>query len=102
MRLSEIARTRNATRDSQNGIVHSRNFWNLQSYLLKGINYLLASKDHAQAETKRHCVKIMACSCLSFAVGHLKKKKKKEKMEKIAVWPITVYTSELVCECCWV
>ena len=58
-----------------------------------------SSKDHARAETKRQCVK------LTQLCGRLLLKKKK-KMEKIAVWPISVYTSsdvsELFCECCWV
>ena len=38
-------------------------------------------------------VKIMLCRPFSLAVGRLKKKKKKEKMEKIAVWLISVYNS---------
>ena len=38
-------------------------------------------------------VKIMVCRPFSLAVGRLKKKKKKEKMKKIAVWPISVYNS---------
>ena len=39
-------------------------------------------------------MKIIVCRSLNLAVGHLlkKKKKKKKKMEKIAVWPISVYT----------
>ena len=38
--------------------------------------------------TKCTCVKIMACSCSCFVVGFRKKK-----MEKITVWPISMYTS---------
>ena len=35
----------------------------------------------------------MACSCPNFVLGRLKKKKKKRKMEKIAVFPFSVYNS---------
>ena len=40
--------------------------------LLKGTNHLLASKDHARAETKHHCVKFMASRHSSFAVGRFR------------------------------
>ena len=36
-------------------------------------------------------VKLMVYRPFSLAVGCLKKKKKKEKMEKVAVWLISVY-----------
>ena len=36
-------------------------------------------------------MKIIDCRFLNLAVGRLKKKKKKQKMEKIAVCPISVY-----------
>ena len=35
----------------------------------------------------------MACSCPNFVLGRLKKKKQKKKMEKIAVFPFSVYNS---------
>ena len=38
-------------------------------------------------------MKIMVRRSLNLAVGCLLKKKKKKKMEKIAVWPISVYTA---------
>ena len=55
-------------------------------------------KTDARAEAEGNCVKIMACSCSSFAVGRLKKKRK-----KMEVWLIFVYMTsdvlELACEC---
>ena len=48
----------------------------------------------------------MACSCPNFVLGRLKKKKKKKKMEKISVFPFSVYSSSdvfwAICECYWV
>ena len=38
-------------------------------------------------------VKGMVYRPFSLAVGRLKKQKRKEKMEKIVVWPISVYNS---------
>ena len=49
--------------------------------------------DHARAKMRPLYVKILVYRHFSLAVGRLKKKKKKEKMEKIAVWPIFVYKS---------
>ena len=51
------------------------------------------TKDHARAKMRPLYVKIMVYRPFSLAVGRLKKKKKKEKMEKIAVWPIFIYKS---------
>ena len=45
--------------------------------------------DHARSKMRPLYVKIMVYRPFSLAVGRLKKKKKK--MEKIAVWPISVY-----------
>ena len=42
--------------------------------------------------SKRLCVIFMDCSYPNFVLGRLKKKKKK-KMEKIAVFPFSVYNS---------
>ena len=46
-------------------------------------------KDHARSKLRAFHVKIIVCRPLNLAVGRLLKKKKK-KMEKIAVWPISV------------
>ena len=48
------------------------------------------TKDHARSKMRPLYVKIMVYRPFSLAVGRLKKK---EKMEKIAVWPISVYNS---------
>ena len=50
------------------------------------------TKDHARLKMRPLYVNIMVCRPFSLAVGHLKKNKK-EKMEKIVVWPISVYNS---------
>ena len=49
--------------------------------------------DHARSKMRPLYVTIMVCRPFSLAVGRLKKKKKKEKMEKTAAWPISVYNS---------
>ena len=54
---------------------------------------LFASKDHVRPVSKRLCIIFMACSCPNFVLGRLKKKKRKKKMEKIAVFPFSVYNS---------
>ena len=51
----------------------------------KGTKLLLYRKDHVRSK-----LKIIDCRFLNLAVGRLKKKKK-QKMEKIAVCPISVY-----------
>ena len=56
--------------------------------LSKGTKLLLYRKDHARSKLRAFHVKIIVCSPLNLAVGRLLKKKKK--MEKIAVWPISV------------
>ena len=48
-----------------------------------------------RAVPKRPCVIFMAFSCPSVVLGRLIKEKK-EKMEKIAVWLISVYASSSV------
>ena len=58
----------------------------------EGTRLVLYSKDHARSKMRPLYVEIMVCRPYSLAVGCLKKKKK-EKMEKIAVWPISVYKS---------
>ena len=58
--------------------------------LSKGTKLLLYGKDHARSKLRAFHVKIIVCRPLNLAVGRLLKKKKKEKMEKIAVWPISV------------
>ena len=90
---SEIAHAHNATYDSK-----------MASYvveLAKASSQRYKLSAIVQAEMNHHYLKIMARSCPSFVVGHLKKKKK-----KMEVWLISVYmssdVSELVCECCWV
>ena len=45
--------------------------------------------DHARSKLRPFHVKIIVCRSLNLAVDRLLKKKKK-KMEKIAVWPISV------------
>ena len=50
-------------------------------------------KDHVRPVSKRLCIMFMACRCPNFVLGRLKKKKKRKKMEKIAVFPFSVYTS---------
>ena len=52
--------------------------------------FVLYTKDHARSKMRPLYVKIMVYRPFSLAVGRLTKKKKKEKMEKIAVWPITL------------
>ena len=54
--------------------------------LSKGTKLLLYRKDHARSKLRASHV---VCRPLNLAVGRLLKKKKK-KMEKIAVWPISV------------
>ena len=58
----------------------------------KGTKLLL---DHERSKLRLFHVKIMFGRFLYLAVGHLLKKKKKE-MEKITVWPISVYTASNV------
>ena len=48
-------------------------------------------KDHVRSKLRPFHMKIIDCRFLNLAVGRLKKKKKKQKMEKIAVCPISVY-----------
>ena len=55
--------------------------------LSKGTQLLLYRKDHARSILRAFHVKIIVCRSLNLAVGRLLKKKK---MEKIAVWPISV------------
>ena len=74
-----------------NGVAYCGNFRISQSRLLKGTNCLFASRNHVRPISKRLCVIFMACSCPNFVLGRLKKKKKK--MEKIAVFPFSVYKS---------
>ena len=63
---------------------------------------MFASKDHVRPVSKWLCINFMACSCSNFVLGRLKKKKKK-KMEKIAVFPFSLYnSSDVICECYWV
>ena len=57
----------------------------------KGTKLLLYRKDHVRSKLRPFNVKIIDCRFLNLAVGRLKKKKKKQKMEKIAVCPISVY-----------
>ena len=57
----------------------------------KGTKLLLYRKDHVRSKLRPFHVKIIDCRFLNLAVGRLKKKKKKQKMEKIAVCPISVY-----------
>ena len=57
----------------------------------KGTKLLLYRKDHVRLKLRPFHVKSMVCRSLILAVGRLLKKKKK-KMEKITVWPISVYT----------
>ena len=53
--------------------------------LSKGTKLLL---NYARSKLRAFHVKIIVCRPLNLAVGRLLKKK--EKMEKIAVWPISV------------
>ena len=55
--------------------------------LFKGTKLLLYRKDHARSILRAFHVKSIVCRSLNLAVGRLLKKKK---MEKIAVWPISV------------
>ena len=55
--------------------------------LSKGTKPLLYRKDHARSKLSSFHVKIIVCRSLDLAVDRLLKKKK---MEKIAVWPISV------------
>ena len=61
----------------------------LGSRLLKVTKLLLYRKDHVRSKLRPFHVKIMVCRSLNLAVGHLLKKK----MEKISVWPISVYAA---------
>ena len=64
------------------------NTWILLS---NGTKLLLYRKNHARSILRAFYVKIIVCRALNLAVGRLlKNKKKKKKMEKIAVWPISV------------
>ena len=54
-----------------------------------GTKPLLYRKDHARSKLRPFHAKIIVCRSLNLAVDRLLKKKKK-KMEKIAVWPISV------------
>ena len=69
-------------------------------------NCLFASKDHVRPVSKRLCIIFMASSCPNFVLGRLKKKKRKKKMEKIAVFLFSVNNSSgvfyAICECYWV
>ena len=60
--------------------------------LCEGTRLVLNTKDHARSKMRPLYVKIMVYRPFSLAVGRLKKKKK-EKMEKITVWLISVYNS---------
>ena len=59
----------------------------------------LKGTNHVRPVSDRLCIIFMACSCPNFVLGRLKKKKKKKrnfkkkKMEKIAVFPFSVYNS---------
>ena len=60
----------------------------------------LYRKDPVRSKLRRFHVKIMVCRSLNLAVDRLlkkkkKKKKKEKKMEKIAVWLISVYTNSV-------
>ena len=64
--------------------------------------YKLSIYMKGSCTTKRLCIIFMACSCPNFVLGRLKKKKKrkkkkkkkkKKKMEKIVVFPFSVYNS---------
>ena len=55
--------------------------------LSKGTKPLLYRKEHARSKLRPFHVKIIVCRSLNLAVDRLLKKKK---MEKIAVWPISV------------
>ena len=90
--ISENTHAQNPTRDSRNGVAYCGNFRISQSRFLKGTNCLFASKDHVRPVSKRLCIIFMACSCPNLVLGCLKKKKKK-KMEKIAVFSFSVYNS---------
>ena len=57
----------------------------------KGTKLLLYRKDHVRSKLRPFYVKIIVCRSLNLDVGRLKKKKKKQNMEKIAVCPISVY-----------
>ena len=57
--------------------------------LSKSTQLLLYRKDHVRSILRAFHVKIIVCRSLNLVVGRLLKKKKK-KMEKIAVWPISV------------
>ena len=70
---------RSCAKSSKNGIAHSRNSWSWQRSPSEGT---FASKDHAEW----NCV---ACSSLSFVLGHLNHKKE----EKNVVWLISMYRS---------
>ena len=56
--------------------------------LSKGTKLRLYTKDHARSKLRSFHVKIIVYRSQNLAVGHLLKKKKK--MEKIAIWPISV------------
>ena len=53
----------------------------------KGTKLLLYRKDHVRSKLRLFHVKIIVCSCRSFE----EEEEKKQKMEKIAVCPISVY-----------
>ena len=56
----------------------------------KGTKLLLYRKNHVRSKLRPFHEKIIDCRFLNLAVGRLKKKKKKQKMEKIAVCPISL------------
>ena len=59
---------------------------------------LLYRKDHARLKLRLFHVKFIVCRPLNSAVGRLLKKKK---MEKIMVWPISVYNASSVFLLLW-
>ena len=87
--LALSAKIRMRAMELLTGVAYRGNFRISQSRLLK------ASKDHVRPVSKRLCIIFMACSCPNFVLGRLKKKKKKrkKKMEKISVFPFSVYNS---------
>ena len=48
----------------------------------KGTKLLFYRKDHVRSKLRSFHVKIIVCRSINLAVGRLKKKKKKQKMEK--------------------
>ena len=86
--ISENTHARNPTRDSRNGVAHSKT----PSQIVRLHQRIM----YIRPVSKRLCIIFMACSCLILGLGRLKKKKKKrkkKKKEKIAVFPFSVYNS---------